>query len=72
MSIGYRDVLFPNRDTAIRMLDDKGELTAAAKAASSGELTFARLAKAIVEGHRQLDTSLKSELVRLMNKSLNE
>jgi hypothetical protein len=46
MSIGYKDVLFPNRDTAIRMLDDEGELTPAAKPASSGELTFARLGKA--------------------------
>lgn len=72
MSIGYKDVLFPNRDKPIRMLDDEGELTAAAKPASSGELTFARLGKAIVESHRQLDNSFKRELIRLMNKSLNE
>jgi hypothetical protein len=72
MSIGYKDVLFPNRDGPIRMLDDEGELTAAAKPGSSGELLFASLGKAIVEARGRLDNNFKRELIRLMNKSLNE
>jgi hypothetical protein len=48
------------------MLDDGGALTPTARAASSGELAFARLGKAIVEEGWRIDATLRAELIRLL------
>lgn len=66
MPITYSDVLHPGREPQERMLDDGGALTPTARAASSGELAFARLGKAIVEEGWRIDATLRAELIRLL------
>lgn len=65
----YKDVIFPTSASRGRMLDDEGNLTDDARCASSGELGFARIAKAIVEEAWRLDDSLICKLKQMLDAS---
>ena len=63
----YKDVVLPSKPEKGRMLDDLGNLTKSAGAASAGERGFALIAKAIVEEAWRLDERLRLQLKTMLD-----
>jgi hypothetical protein len=67
--LSFSDVLFPKSAHPGRMLDDKGELTDMACMASSGEIGYALIARAIVEYGYRLDQSVRERLKDMLDRA---